>query len=145
MSEVLAAEPVIIPRPLKKMGPLAQSIQLALFRRTRDGVPRIKLLGERIVKDALAGNEAMTKIVVDRIDGKLLEIGEDGEPVHDLSAGLIGSLIEALVDKKLGTAAKVIEGAVETAARTGEATVEMHLDDEDVIQAVERRTRERRG
>ena len=97
---------IIKPRSTGKMRPVTQAIQLALFRRDSDGVPRIVKFGEMIVREALKGNETMAKIVADRMDGRVFDAStseENGAPV-DFQTSLIAGLIEALVDKKLSAA-----------------------------------------
>ena len=107
---------LISPRSTAKMRPVTQAIQLALFRRDSDGVPRIVKFGEMIVREALKGNETMAKIVADRMDGRVFDStnADDSGAPPDLATSLIAGLIEALVDKKLasgqssGASAKVI-------------------------------------
>ena len=95
-----AAEP-IKPRSTLNMRPINQSIQMALFRRSSDGVPRIYKLGEKIVRLALEGDRDMIKLAKEAMDGKAPIVTESGTEVpENLGAALISTLIEQLVAQK---------------------------------------------
>lgn len=92
-------QPKVRPRSDKHMRPLAQAIQLAMFRIDKgDSQPRIVKLGELIARKALAGDPEFVKIVADRLDGKAMPLDDKGEPV-DLHGATVRSLIELLVEQ----------------------------------------------
>lgn len=97
-------------KPQTRLKPLGQAIQHALFRIDKDGRTRLEKLGERLVRDAVGGDNEAAKIVFDRFEGKVVALDDKGADSENTQAVLLGALVEALVDKKLGNSAKVIEG-----------------------------------
>lgn len=106
-----ASSPLDVPFVYKarnNLKPLGMAIQRALMRRDAgDPRTRAEKLGEKLVREALAGNAWAAAIVFDRVEGKVVALDDTGADSENQSV-LLTKLVEALVDRKLGT--KLIEG-----------------------------------
>lgn len=92
------------PRSTGNMRPIAQAIQIALFRTDRgDNIPRIIKIGERLVREAVAGDNEALAFIRDMYEGKTRDSGE-GEPVESLPSVAIVELLKHLIDQKRGDA-----------------------------------------
>lgn len=88
--------------------PLGMAIQRALARRDAgDPRQRIEKLGEKLVRDALDGNQFAVAIIFDRFEGKVVALDDQGSDSETTQQVLLSKLVEALVDRKLNT--KMIE------------------------------------
>lgn len=105
-------------QPRAKLKPLGMAIQRALLR-TDPGDPRTRLekLGEKLVRDALAGNMAATQIIFDRFEGRVSVLDDTGADSENVQTVLLSKLVEALVEKKLGTVVDVTPSSVVEVAR----------------------------
>lgn len=95
------------PRNTANMRPIAQAIQIALFRTDRgDNIPRIIKIGERLVRDAVAGDNEALAFIRDMYEGKVVDKGQ-GEAVETLGSVAIVELLKHLIEQKRETLTEV--------------------------------------
>lgn len=93
------------PRNTSNMRPIAQAIQIALFRTDRgDNIPRIHKIAERLVREAVEGNNEALNYIRDMYEGKVVREQGEGEPVESLGSIAIVELLKHLIDQKRNSA-----------------------------------------
>jgi hypothetical protein len=97
--------------PRARLNPIGMAIQHALLRKDRDGRTRLEKLGELAVKRALEGDDKFFQMVADRYVGKVMPMDRDGDDKPELQTVLLQTLVDQLVDKKLGGGATLIGSA----------------------------------
>lgn len=97
-----AREPYKVkPRNTANMRPIAQAIQIALFRTDRgDNIPRIIKIGERLVRDAVAGDNEALAFIRDMYEGKTKDSSGDTDPGETLGSVAIVELLKHLIEQK---------------------------------------------